>query len=109
MHRFIPAMVRIISQHDSRNFTIRKSGSLADTVSAAANVSILGVQYGLYTQTHNEHGLNTAFDRTVDVLMKKPERLGRNAESQGTQAWVCNPSSTSDETPFCTGLGLHRE
>ena len=40
--------------------------------SAAANVSILGVQYNLYTHAHHKYGLNDAFDRSVEILLRGP-------------------------------------
>ena len=39
---------------------------------AAANVSILGVQYNLYTHAHHKYGLNDAFDRSVEILLSGP-------------------------------------
>ena len=39
---------------------------------AAANVSILGVQYNLYTHAHHKYGLNDAFDRSVEILLRGP-------------------------------------
>lgn len=38
----------------------------------AANVSILGVQYNLYTHTHRKYGLNDAFDRSIEILLRGP-------------------------------------
>ena len=38
----------------------------------AANVSILGVQYNLFTHAHHRFGLNDAFDRSVEILLQGP-------------------------------------
>lgn len=43
-----------------------------DTIKLAANVSILGVQYNLYSHAHYEYGLNDAFDRSVEILLRGP-------------------------------------
>jgi len=38
----------------------------------AANVSILGVTYSLFTHAHQRYGLNDAFDRSVSILLDGP-------------------------------------
>ena len=40
---------------------------------AAANVTIMGVQYPLFTHAHYGYGLNDAFDRSVALLIESSE------------------------------------
>lgn len=55
------------------------------------NVSVLGVQYGLFTHTHDGYGLNDAFDRSVSLLMQDSRDSGQ------VRKW---PLAT---TPFACG------
>lgn len=38
----------------------------------AANVSVMGVKYSLFTHAHHRYGLNDAFDRSVSILLDGP-------------------------------------
>lgn len=65
----------------------------------AANVSIMGVQYPLYTHVHHGYGLNDAFDRSVTLLLeseapanKPPSNHPPN--SQAAAQHTDNPDST---------------
>ena len=54
----------------------------------AANVSILGVQYNLFTHAHHRFGLNDAFDRSVEILLQGPAL--RDADDN---VWVRLPTA----------------
>ena len=53
----------------------KECGRLPDRAShvAAANVTIMGVQYPLFTHAHYGYGLNDAFDRSVALLVDSRE------------------------------------
>ena len=45
-------------------------------VRAAANVTIMGARYPLFTHVHHHYGLNDAFDRSVSALLSLPPLAG---------------------------------
>ena len=71
---------------------------------AAANVTIMGVQYPLFTHAHHGYGLNDAFDRSVALLVETSEvaptpdsrRQGQNRQ-QALQQHSHNKQQGSDQ------------
>ncbi len=56
--------------------------SFISLVCCAANVSIMGVQYPLYTHVHHGYGLNDAFDRSVTLLLESAQERPDQAPSR---------------------------
>ncbi|KAK9807631.1 hypothetical protein WJX72_004780 [[Myrmecia] bisecta] len=52
---------------------------------AEVNVTIMGVQYSLYTYVHHHYGLNDAFDRSVTLLLTRPSHFGGSEAVQQGQ------------------------
>ena len=50
---------------------------------SAANVTVAGATYGLYTHVHKHYGLNDAFDRSVKLL--QVQQLATSRESLHVQ------------------------
>lgn len=76
--------------------------SSEDLCVAAANVTIMGVQYPLFTHAHYGYGLNDAFDRSVALLIESNEvALTPDSLRQGQtrQQWLLQHSHSKQQAP----------